>query len=539
MTENLSNLSTFSIERPQFLLLILALVPALIIFFARFKKISAFSRLSSKNIFVPVTLRVIFRSVAWIFAILALSRVSFGTKKVPVQKNGTSVTFVFDISYSMLAPDCPKKMTRLEAVKLYASSLVENLDGCAFSAVLAKGSGYTAIPETEDKAAILNLIENLSPLLMTSSGSSLGKGLEAALSEISLRSQRFPQIWIFTDGDETDRTLEKSLGKAVESGIPVTIVGFGSENETEITSGDGKTKVKTALRSQKIRDAIQSAISKNYASGFSQKNSLLYIDSRSQGSAARLLKQVSNTENSEKTVGFETKKVKRHKFFMFFALIFLILSFFAGEFRLSSLKNLGKLMIFTATFPFFSCKSEKKQILDGSWAWQSGKYTEATADFLTVAAESPQNSMAQSYAVFALSSTYLSMGEFEAALDRLSEINLDDKNLPKELRSAAFYNRGVIFEKQGKLEEARHEFKKAVLADFKNKSAKINLEFCEREIVQKRTKSAESEMQGVTEEKNNKSLESEIFTLIREQEGKKWRNMTGGGDESKSGEIDF
>ena len=178
----MTDLASFSIGRPQILIAIFAIFPAIFFIFQKFRKIEkAFSDSKNQRILsslkISIFLRTIFRAFAWIFAVLAFSEISFGSKKIPVQKSGSSVTFIFDISYSMLARDAPSNLTRLDAVKIYASSLLENLSSSSFSAVLAKGEGFTAVPETEDKSAMLNLIENLSPKLMTSGGSSLSKGI--------------------------------------------------------------------------------------------------------------------------------------------------------------------------------------------------------------------------------------------------------------------------------------------------------------------------------------------------------------------------
>lgn len=185
------------------------------------------------------------------------------------------------------------------------------------------------------------------------------------------------------------------------------------------------------------------------------------------------------------------------------------------------------LMIITFSFIFDSCSSEKKQILDGVWAHYEGKYTEATADFLNVANRCDDGALAKNYAVFDLAATYISLGELDSALDRLYSLNLDDENLPADFRSAAFYNIGVIFTRYSDYKNAAENFKKAVLADSKNLSAKINLELCQRQLVQKQTNAGQATMTGVNEEKSSdSSMESEIFNLIRENEGKKWQNMS-------------
>lgn len=539
---------SLSIEKPHYLFLILLIFPAILLTILKFKKITraifATSLEEASSIVKPLRFsvfsRTILRCMGWIFIVLAFSEISFGTKKVPVHKSGSNVSFVFDISYSMLAKDVStafqtgrKKMSRLEAVKIYTTSLLEQFDSSSFSAVLAKGDGFVAVPETEDSSLMVNMIENLSPLLMTSSGSSLGKGIEAVLSAIPPHSAKSQYIWVFTDGDETDARLEKALEAASRTGIPVTLVGFGSENETEIMAGDGKTRVKTALRAKKLRELTENVNRKNYQKVSLINSSVSYIDSKETGSAWKLLNQIKSNSHAEdeSTLAYELQKVNHHTLFIVLCLICVLLSFIFAELNITGIRKfknfLSTAVIFCAVFSFSSCSSEKKQILDGVWAWYGGKYTSATANFLNTAAKSQNGTLANQYAVYDLSATYLSMNELDSALERIFQINLDDENLPKDLRTSAFYNAAIIYEQKGDYKAASFYFKRAVLADSENINAKINLELCERELVQKKAKSAEAEMQGVNEEKGNgSSLDSELFNLIRENEGKKWRNMS-------------
>ena len=535
----MEELASFSIGRPYVLFASLLILPALFFVIIKIKKIekSLSSSQSNKSI-APLKfslfMRTLFRCISWLFAILALAEISFGSKKVPVHKSGSNVSFVFDISYSMLAKDAPSRLSRLDAVKIYATSLIENFPEVSFSAVLAKGDGFVAISETEDKNAMLNLIENLSPKLMTSGGSSLAKGIDAAINSVPQHSPKSQYIWVFTDGDETDNLLEKAIEKAGKFGVPVSLVGFGSERESEITAGDGKTRVKTALRAKKLQEICATANEKASSMNRSSKTHALYINSTASGSAWQLLNQIKKTskDGDENTLSYEIQNVRRHSFFLLFSVIFLLLSFVAGELKISKRKKLLS-TILVSSILLTSCKSEKKQILEGAWAWYEGKYTSATADFLNVVQRADEDSLAHEYAVFDLSATYLSLGESEAAFERLSEMQLENDRLPSDLRSAAYYNMGMISSRKNDYRQAADYFKKAILANPKNQNAKINLELCVRELVQKLANSAQAQMQGVNEEKQkNPQMNNEIFNLIRENEGKKWRNMSDGGEKN-------
>ena len=333
--------SSFSIEKPHFLILILLIVPLIFHIAVKFKKISRqFSASDIKHfrtLKISIFFRTFFASFSWVFAILALSEISFGSKRITMPKSGNNVNLVFDISYSMLAKDSIKNLSRLDAAKIFARNLVENTTDSSFSVSLVKGSGYTPIPETEDKNAVLNLIDNLSPMLMSSSGSSLSKGIESVLSAIPKNSPKSQFIWFFTDGDETDDSLEESLENAAKFGIPVSIIGFGKENESEITAGDGKTRVKTALRTKKLKEIAENA--SDFYSFPQKNNSVTFIEATTTGSARQLLRQLKNSSENGNLIFYEEKNVKRHTFFIFLAIIFLCASRLCSNHSLKSFKQ--------------------------------------------------------------------------------------------------------------------------------------------------------------------------------------------------------
>ena len=231
----------FTCERPYAFYGLLLIIPAVIISFFQYRKIirnkSIFmsdknNSIASKRLarFPKVILcRTIFRIVAWVLLVLAYAG--------------------FDISYSMMANDAPDKKTRLEAAANYAQMLLSHMKGIPVTVVLAKGDGVLVVPLTEDKAVVETLLESLNPKLISSVGTSLGKGIIAAHKGFPTNSSLANRIWVFTDGDETDGLLEKSILDCVRSGVSVSLIGFGSEQEIQVIDGDGRTAGYTSLNS--------------------------------------------------------------------------------------------------------------------------------------------------------------------------------------------------------------------------------------------------------------------------------------------------
>ncbi|MDE6349514.1 MAG: hypothetical protein K2K67_00735, partial [Treponemataceae bacterium] len=172
----------------------------------------------------------------------------------------------------------------------------------------------------------------------------------------------------------------------------------------------------------------------------------------------------------------------------------------------------------------------------GAWAWYQQKYPQATAIFLQVEsdARAAQDDVLAQYAVFGLAATYLAQEEFAAADARLKHIAPD---APASLRSAAFYNEGVIAHQQGENERAVECFKQAILADSANRDAKINLELCQSEAAMRQAQGAEKEMRQAGEGEDDSALEKGIFALIKENEQNQWKKVQS--NKKDDGGIDF
>lgn len=545
-----------SIERPWALCAIVAVVPVLLYCAAVYKK--TFSALSNsyernslfdvRNIKIRIVARIAFRCAAWCALVFAYSGISWGTISTPVQKNGCAISFVFDISYSMTARDMSGGVSRLEASQSYARKLLERLEGSAVSAVLAKGSGVLAIPLTEDVNAVCNLIETLSPAMVSAVGSDLGEGVNAALKSFPGNISKKPVIWLFTDGEETAPSLASALNAALRQGVSIAIIGFGSERESEVVSGDGETLVKTAMRSEQIRKIVDDANKNNFGEqgfAFFKGASATFIEASKPGSASALLSSVNDfsakgtslAPQEQFSLAYESRPHSRHGFFILIAMAFFFLSFFASELNVAAFKE--TLAISILVFPFFSCSAkfdESKNILEATWAWHQKEYDEAVAKFSQSLSDATKNGddLISQYALYGISATYLAQNENVAALEKISALSSD---APEQIQFAAFYNAGIIAHRNGEHEKAEQLFKNALLVDGRNLSAKINLELSQKHTANRTQKAGRDFAEAQNENEQDSFLENSVFNMIRENEENQWKNMQG--EQKKSHGLDY
>ena len=476
-----------------------------------------------KNLFV----RSAFLTLAFIFLLLARAGLTWGTYLVPVQKSGHSVAMVFDISNSMLAKDCPGNTSRLEASALYAKKLLANMEETPVSVVIAKGDGIAAIPLTDDSAMVESLLAVMSPDLMTVPGTSIGKGILKAKDTFNTNFSSAGRIWVFTDGEETDGQLVSALLDCQKSGIPVTLIGFGSENESPVLTGDGKTQVMTALRRDRLEKAISEAGSRFRF--FNNHNNLMYINSLDKGSALQLLAQLHFGSTENLITSYEVKPVPRYKLFISLAVIFLILSYTATEFNFvrffgsKGLKASAAALIAISSLFLGSCSSDTSNILKGTISYQQKKYRHSVSCFMEAVenASADQNRTNQSYALYDLGTAYIMLGEDAAALEQFKSI-ADDA--PDTVRYSAFYNAGVLAWRNSDFEEARDYFRKALEIDSSKIDAKINFELSLQQSEAKGKQNQSNQIQASPEEASAQNLEKAVFQHIKENDQKQWKN---------------
>lgn len=542
----------FTCQRPEALYALLLLLPAGIIAVIHYLKVmQGYKKITIKeddSVAVrrikrfPVT--IILKNVCmmffWVMLVLAYAGFSWGTYLEPIQKTGKAVSLVFDISYSMNAEDAPGGISRLEAAKKYASMLISHMDGTAISVVIAKGDGVLVVPLTEDRSVVESLLDSLSPDLMSSVGTSLGKGIRAALKSFPANSSEANTIWFFTDGDETDGLLEGALSDCIKSGVSVYLIGFGSERETKIISGDGKTPVMTALRFEKLKTACANVMKKNAAMPISDLQAS-YIDATEAGSALELLNSIkkntvtknalpdSQDINDDFFVTYELKPVQRYKFFLGFGIFFLVLGFIISELNpdgiASKLHKHSVVSIVLMVLMLTSCKERvfgAKTILQSTWNWYQHRYNDSVAGFFQSAYEAEQinDMLLKQYAVYDLAVTYLSQNENDAALDRFAQV-VDFADKP--VKYATLYNCGIIAYRKGDFEASAHYFREAMKIDSSKMNAKINLELSLKNS-EKEAKAKENGISQVSETNGSDTLEKAIFERIREYDKKQWKN---------------
>ncbi len=191
---------------PQ-LLYLLAIVPVVIAFHVwKSKKGVAAVRISSLDSFSSRSkpFRWYLREGLFVLRLLVLSllivviaRPQSANEWEQVNSEGIDIIMCMDASGSMQAMDF--KPNRLEASKEVASQFISGRQGDRFGIVIFSGESFTQCPLTNDKATVLNLMNELK-FGMIEDGTAIGMGLATSVNRLKDSDAKSKVIILLTDG---------------------------------------------------------------------------------------------------------------------------------------------------------------------------------------------------------------------------------------------------------------------------------------------------------------------------------------------------
>ena len=170
---------------------------------------------------------LIFKIVAFTFAIVALARPQSTSSGQNVITEGIDIIIAFDISTSMLAEDL--KPNRIEAAKKAAIEFIDSRPNDRIGLVVFAGESFTQCPLTTDHAVLKNLLSDVKSGVLAD-GTALGEGLATAVNRIRNSKAKSKVIILLTDGvNNLGAIAPETAGEIAKTfGIRVYTIGAGT-----------------------------------------------------------------------------------------------------------------------------------------------------------------------------------------------------------------------------------------------------------------------------------------------------------------------
>jgi Ca-activated chloride channel family protein len=179
----------------------------------------------------------------WIALVLslAISRPYWGAEDIKISSRGDDVVFLVDISRSMYATDIPP--SRLEIAKRKIKDLVAKLSlsgqAARFGITVFAGNGYTVCPITTDRGVLAQFVETISPDLVSSLGSNLKAGIEAALSRFDDAAKSHSRVVVISDGEDDFFDARSAVSEIHSKGVRFDVLGLGTSQGSTIQLPNG------------------------------------------------------------------------------------------------------------------------------------------------------------------------------------------------------------------------------------------------------------------------------------------------------------
>jgi len=229
-------------NNPEYLFLLLLLIPVIFWYLKEMYKSDASMQLSSlgniqqkqkstkiKLLHLPFVLR----TSAILMITIALARPQASNSWRTENTEGIDIMIALDISGTMMAEDL--KPNRLEASKDVATEFILSRPNDNIGLVVFAGESFTQCPLTTDHAVLVNLFKGVE-YGMIEDGTAIGLGLANAINRIKDSKTKSKVIILLTDGSNNRGDIAPITAAEIAKsfGIRVYAIGVGSYGKVNI-----------------------------------------------------------------------------------------------------------------------------------------------------------------------------------------------------------------------------------------------------------------------------------------------------------------
>jgi Ca-activated chloride channel family protein len=469
-----------------------------------------------------------------VFLALALAGPRWGVRKVTDFRRGVDLVLAFDLSLSMNVEDCQEpgqdSVSRLEQGKAIALQLMTSLGDIRVGTAIGKGNGILAVPLTYDIETVLGFIYALDSRSISGSGTNLEALVNTAIAAFqdSIPSRR--EILLFSDGEAHSGSFQAAVERARRAGINISAVGLGTDQGGPVPVEKSSDAPDGLLLGTDGRPVLSVRQSESLRNGV-ERSGGVYIDGSMENAASLLAKNINAVFAEARIQGQRREAYPRWRLFVFAAMSCL------GGARLMGFSRRKKkyLAVLFCLLSLSSCAKTQGQLLIMQANFQNtrGYYTEAISSYM----KALEYDEAAPYAEYGLASTFFSLDESSAALDRYdqAEKDLEQRNeFHQELRYRIHYNKGIIYFEKGEYGEAALAFREALKVDGSRIEAKRNLELSLLTGLRSRQSYTREEAEDSKEDSGSLIL----FEYIKAKEQSQWKSREWSGESDHVG-LDY
>ncbi|MDE0661327.1 MAG: VWA domain-containing protein [Gammaproteobacteria bacterium] len=192
-----------------------------------------------------VKLVLIFATLLFGIAALMRPQTPGGTEAVAARRISADIMVVLDVSKSMLAEDAAPN--RLARAKADVAEFVDRVTGHRVGLVAFAGRAAVMSPLTTDYGFFHLVLNSVDSASVSRGGTRIGDAIHKAVAAFGINRGVSRVMLLITDGEDHDSYPIDAVEEAVNAGVRIVAIGFGSETGSEITLTDPDTGAKTLL----------------------------------------------------------------------------------------------------------------------------------------------------------------------------------------------------------------------------------------------------------------------------------------------------
>ncbi len=307
------------------------LLLGLAIFMLNKNKEAAIARLGASQLIAKLSANVNWRGRRWqmrlwflalAFLVIALARPRWGSQVEYIERQGVEIMVILDISESMLAEDL--KPNRLARAKLEINELMDRLAGNEMGLVLFSGAAFVQFPLTSDFATARLFLESAKPDLISRPGTAMAEAITVAMTGFNPERSSQKVMLILTDGENHEGDALEAAREAAAEGVIIYTIGFGSPNGEPIPEYDHLGNLK-GYKQDRQGQTVLTRLDETTLQEVSLITNGRYFRATADGrEVGFLIDAINDLETSELEGRFETRGIERFQWFVFAALLALI-----------------------------------------------------------------------------------------------------------------------------------------------------------------------------------------------------------------------
>ena len=285
------------------------------------------------------SVKVLILTLGFIFLILGLANLQFGSKLEEVKSKGVDIMIALDISNSMLAEDISPN--RLDYAKREIDQLVGKLHNDRLGVVVFAGDAMVQLPITTDYSAVKLFLKNINTNIIAKQGTAIGTALELASESFDFESPTKKAIIIITDGENHEDDAVETAKEISGKQVVIHTIGMGSKNGGPIPVY--KRGKQIGYRTDKEGNTVLSKLDESMLKELAQEGNGIYVRATSSNSGLRYVMQ--EIDAMEKTE-FDSMVIRNYKsrfqLFLFIALFLFIIKEILPDSKSTKIDLFGK-----------------------------------------------------------------------------------------------------------------------------------------------------------------------------------------------------